>query len=38
MEKECQSGDLCQSIEDEKRLFLLEEGDTQENLMANLKP
>jgi hypothetical protein len=38
MEKGCQRGDFYQSIEDETRLFLLEEGDTQENLMTHLKP
>ena len=27
---------LCQSIEDENRLFLLEEWDTEENLMTHL--
>jgi quinol monooxygenase YgiN len=35
-EKGCQSCDFCQSIEDENRLFLLEEWDTQENLMTHL--
>ena len=29
--------DFCQGIEDEDRLFLLEEWDTQENLMTHLK-
>jgi hypothetical protein len=38
MEKGCQRCDFCRNIEDEKRLFLLEEGDTQENLMTHLKP
>ena len=28
---------FCQSIEDENRLFLLEEWDTQENLMTYMK-
>jgi quinol monooxygenase YgiN len=37
MEKGCQRCDFCQSIEDENRLFLLEERDTQENLMTHLK-
>ena len=37
MEKGCQRCDFCQSIEDENRFFLLEEWDTEENLMANLK-
>jgi len=37
MEKGCQRFDFSQSIEDENRLFLLEEWDTQENLMTHLK-
>ena len=37
MEKGCRRCDFCQSIEDENRLFLLEEWDTQENLMAHQK-
>ncbi len=37
MEKGCQRCDFCQSIEDENRLFLLEEWDTQENLMTHVK-
>ena len=37
LEKGCQRCDFCQSIEDENRLFLLEEWDTQENLMTHLK-
>ena len=37
MEKGCRRCDFCQSIEDENRLFLLEEWDTQENLMTHLK-
>ena len=37
MEKGCQRCDFCQSIEDENRLFLLEEWDTEENLMTHLK-
>ena len=37
MEKGCQRCDCCQSLEDENRLFLLEEWDTLENLMAHMK-
>jgi uncharacterized protein YjbJ (UPF0337 family)/quinol monooxygenase YgiN len=37
MEKGCQRCDFCQSIEYKNRLFLLEEWDTQENLMTHLK-
>ena len=37
MEKGCQRCDFCQSIDDENRLFLLEEWDTQKNLMAHRK-
>ncbi len=37
MEKGCQRCDFCQSIEDENRLLLLEEWDTQESLIAHLK-
>jgi Uncharacterized conserved protein len=37
MEKGCQRCDFCQSIEDENRFFLLEEWDTQENLIAHLQ-
>jgi quinol monooxygenase YgiN len=37
MEKGCRRCDFCQSIEDENRLLLLEEWDTQENLMTHLK-
>jgi quinol monooxygenase YgiN len=37
MEKGCRRCDFCQSIEDENRLFLLEEWDTQENLMTYMK-
>jgi quinol monooxygenase YgiN len=37
MEKGCQRCDFCHSIEDENRLVLLEEWDTEENLMAHLK-
>ena len=36
-EKGCRRCDVCQSIDDENRLFLLEEWDTQENLMAHMK-
>jgi len=36
-EKGCKRCDLCQSIEDENKLFLLEEWDTQENLKNHLK-
>ena len=37
MEKGCRRCDFCQSVEDKNRLFLLEEWDTQENLMTHLK-
>jgi quinol monooxygenase YgiN len=37
MEKGCKRCDFCLSIEDENRLFLLEEWDTQENLMIHLQ-
>jgi quinol monooxygenase YgiN len=37
MEKGCNSCDFCQSIEDENRLFLFEEWDTEEKLMTHLK-
>ena len=37
MEKGCRRCDFCQSVEDENRLFLLEEWDTQENLMTHQK-
>jgi quinol monooxygenase YgiN len=37
MEKGCRRSEICQSIEDENRLFLLEEWDTQENLTAHLR-
>jgi quinol monooxygenase YgiN len=37
MEKGCRRCDFCQSIEDGKRLFLLEEWDTRKNLMTHLK-
>jgi len=37
MEKGCSRCDFCQNVEDEDRLFFLEEWDTQENLMTHLK-
>ena len=37
MEKGCRICDFCQSIEDENRLFLLEEWDTRESLMTHLE-
>ena len=37
LEKGCKRCDFCQSIEDENRLLLIEEWDTQENLMTHLK-
>ena len=36
-EKGCSRCDFCQSNEDENRLYLLEEWDTEENLMSYLK-
>jgi quinol monooxygenase YgiN len=36
-EKGCKRCDFCQSIEDENKLWLLEEWDTQENLKDYLK-
>ena len=36
-EKGCKRCDFCQGMEDENRLFLLEEWDTEENLMSYLK-
>ena len=36
-EKGCRRCDCCQSIDDENRLFLLEEWDTQEDFMTHLK-
>jgi len=36
-QKGCRRCDFCQSIEDENRLFLLEEWDSQENLKSYLK-
>ena len=35
-EKGCNRCDFCQGVEDENRLFLLEEWDTEENLMSHL--
>ena len=37
MQKGCRRCDFCQSVEDENRLFLLEEWDTHKNLMAHLR-
>jgi quinol monooxygenase YgiN len=37
LEKGCNRCNFCQSVEDENRLFLLEEWDTQENLMIHMK-
>ena len=37
MEEGCRRCDFCQSMEDENRLFLLEEWDTEENLMTHLE-
>jgi quinol monooxygenase YgiN len=37
MEEGCKRCDFCQNIEDENRLFLLEEWDTRENLKSYLK-
>ena len=36
-EKGCQRCNFCQSTEDENKLWLLEEWDTQENLRSHLK-
>ncbi|MBN1473474.1 MAG: antibiotic biosynthesis monooxygenase [Syntrophaceae bacterium] len=36
-EKGCAYCEFCQNIEDKNRLFLLEEWDTEENLMTHLK-
>jgi quinol monooxygenase YgiN len=36
-EKGCKRCDFCQSIEDENKLWLLEEWDSQENLMSHLQ-
>jgi quinol monooxygenase YgiN len=35
-EKGCRRCDICQSMEDDARLFLLAEWDTRENLMTHL--
>ena len=37
MEKGCKRCDLCQDVEDENRLFLLEEWDSQENIKSYMK-
>ena len=37
MNKGCRRSDICQSLEDENQLFLLEEWDTEKNLMTHLK-
>jgi len=37
LEKGCKRCDFCQSIEDENKLIILEEWDTQENLLLHLK-
>lgn len=37
MQKGCRRCDFCQSVEDENRLFLLEEWDTHKNLMTHLR-
>ena len=37
MEKGCRRCDFCQSMEDENRIFLLEEWDTQENFKDHMK-
>jgi quinol monooxygenase YgiN len=37
LEKGCKRCEFCHSIEDENKLFILEEWDTQENLMTHLK-
>jgi len=36
-EKGCRRCDFCQSLEDENRLFLLEEWDTQKNHINHMK-
>ena len=36
-EKGCRRCDFCRSVDDEDRLFLLEEWDTRESLMSHLK-
>jgi quinol monooxygenase YgiN len=37
MEKGCKRCDFCQSTEDENKLWLLEEWETQENLKSHLR-
>jgi quinol monooxygenase YgiN len=37
MEKGCRLCEFCQNIEDENRLYLLEEWDTQEDLKDHMK-
>jgi len=37
LEKGCHRCNFCQSIEDENRLFLLEEWDTKGNLLIHMK-
>ena len=37
LEKGCRRCDFCQSVENENRLFLLEEWDNRENLMNHMK-
>jgi len=37
MENGCQRCDFCEGIDEENRLFLLQEWDTKENLMIHLK-
>jgi quinol monooxygenase YgiN len=37
MEKGCRRFDLCQNVEKENELWLLEEWDTRENLMKHLR-
>ena len=36
-EKGCKRYDFCHSIEDQNKLFILEEWDTEGNLLAHLK-
>ncbi|MHB8910614.1 MAG: putative quinol monooxygenase [Syntrophales bacterium] len=37
VEKGCLRCNFCRSVEDENRLFLLEEWDTEENLLTHMK-
>lgn len=37
MEKGCNRSDFCRGMEDENRLLLLEEWDTEENLKSHLE-